>query len=41
MDILGPFPLSPGQLKFLIVVVENVMKWIEPKPLLILQSGQK
>nr|KYP69035.1 hypothetical protein KK1_022685 [Cajanus cajan] len=29
MDILGPFPMAKGQLKFLIVVVDLFTKWIE------------
>lgn len=33
MDILGPFPIAPGQLKFLIVAVDYITKWIEAEPL--------
>lgn len=29
MDILGPFPMAPGKLKFLIVRVGYLSKWIE------------
>jgi len=29
VDIVGPFPLAPGQLKFLIVGVDYYTKWIE------------
>nr|KYP57317.1 Uncharacterized protein K02A2.6 [Cajanus cajan] len=29
MDILGPFPLAKGQVKFLIVAVDHFTKWIE------------
>jgi len=29
MDIVGPFPLAPGQLKFLIVGVDYFTKWVE------------
>jgi hypothetical protein len=29
VDIVGPFPLAPGQLKFLLVVVDYYAKWIE------------
>ncbi|RDX66810.1 Pro-Pol polyprotein, partial [Mucuna pruriens] len=32
VDILGPFPPAPGQVKFLIVAVDYFTKWIEPKP---------
>src|ERR1051325_7006097 len=28
-DILGPFPVAPGQLKFLIVAVDYFTKWVE------------
>ena len=33
IDLLGPFPIALGQLKYLIVVIEYFMKWIEAKPL--------
>nr|KYP37173.1 Pol polyprotein [Cajanus cajan] len=33
MDILGPFPLVKGQLKFLLVAVDYFTKWIEACPL--------
>ncbi|XP_019420646.1 PREDICTED: uncharacterized protein LOC109330824 [Lupinus angustifolius] len=33
MDILGPFPLATGQLKFLIVAIDYFTKWIEAEPL--------
>lgn len=29
IDIVGPFPLAPGQLKFLILGVDYFTKWIE------------
>jgi len=29
VDIVGPFPLAPGQLKFLIVGIDYFTKWIE------------
>ncbi|RDX72153.1 Gypsy retrotransposon integrase-like protein 1, partial [Mucuna pruriens] len=32
VDILGPFPVAPGQLKFLIVVVDYFTKWVEAEP---------
>lgn len=31
MDILGPFPIAPYQLKFLIIGVDYLTKWIEAK----------
>nr|XP_025625780.1 uncharacterized protein LOC112718093 [Arachis hypogaea] len=33
LDILGPFPLAPGQVKFLLVSIDYFSKWIEPQPL--------
>ncbi|RDX96119.1 gag-pol, partial [Mucuna pruriens] len=33
VDILGSFPLAPGQIKFLIVAVDYFTKWIEAEPI--------
>ncbi|GJY66930.1 reverse transcriptase domain-containing protein [Tanacetum coccineum] len=33
LDILGPLPEGPGKLKFIIVVIDYFIKWIEVKPL--------
>ncbi|RDX61813.1 Tf2-8, partial [Mucuna pruriens] len=33
IDILGPFPLTPGQLKFLMVAVDYFTKWVEAEPM--------
>nr|KYP44268.1 Gypsy retrotransposon integrase-like protein 1 [Cajanus cajan] len=33
MDILGPFPIAKGQLKFLLVGIDYFTKWIEAEPL--------
>ncbi|XP_016172385.1 uncharacterized protein LOC107614759 [Arachis ipaensis] len=33
LDILGPFPPAPGQVKFLIVAIDYFTKWIEATPL--------
>ena len=30
----GPFPITPGQLKYLIVAVKYFIKWIRSKPLI-------
>lgn len=40
MDILGPFPLAPGQLKFLIVAIDYFTKWIEAEPLATITSAK-
>ncbi|RDY12073.1 Retrovirus-related Pol polyprotein from transposon 17.6, partial [Mucuna pruriens] len=32
IDILGPFPIASGQLKFLIVAVDYFTKWVEAEP---------
>lgn len=31
--MLGPYPIAPKQLKFLVVVVDYFTKWIEAEPL--------
>ncbi|XP_057730043.1 uncharacterized protein LOC130945326 [Arachis stenosperma] len=33
LDILGPFPIAPGQVKFLLVSIDYFSKWIEAQPL--------
>ncbi|RDX83770.1 Gypsy retrotransposon integrase-like protein 1, partial [Mucuna pruriens] len=33
VDILGLFPLAPGQVKFLMVIVDYFTKWIEVEPI--------
>ena len=33
INLLGPFPLTSGQAKFLIIAIDYFMKWIEAKPL--------
>ncbi|RDX65933.1 Retrovirus-related Pol polyprotein from transposon 17.6, partial [Mucuna pruriens] len=38
VDILGPFPVAPGQIKFLIVVVDYFTKWIEAEPVAIISA---
>ena len=43
MDILGPFPTTKGQVKFLLFTVDYFTKWIEAKTLttIIAQKVQK
>ncbi|XP_022872734.1 uncharacterized protein LOC111391716 [Olea europaea var. sylvestris] len=38
IDILGPFPLARGQLKFMAVAVEYFTKWAEVEPLAIISE---
>ncbi|XP_020216847.1 uncharacterized protein LOC109800479 [Cajanus cajan] len=33
IDVLGPFPMAKGQVKFLLVAVDYFTKWIEAEPL--------
>ncbi|XP_016168981.1 uncharacterized protein K02A2.6-like [Arachis ipaensis] len=33
VDLLGPFPPGPGQVKYLIVVIDYYTKWVEAEPL--------
>jgi len=40
MDILGPFPLAKGQVKFLIVAINYFSKWIEAEPLATITAQQ-
>nr|XP_043613766.1 uncharacterized protein LOC122585704 [Erigeron canadensis] len=40
IDIVGPFPVAVGNVKFLIVAVDYFSKWVEAKPLATI-TGQK
>nr|XP_043615952.1 uncharacterized protein LOC122587853 [Erigeron canadensis] len=40
IDIVGPFPVGVGNVKFLIVVVKYFSKWVEAKPLATI-TGQR
>ncbi|XP_072089283.1 uncharacterized protein [Arachis hypogaea] len=40
LDILGPFPTAPGQVKFLIVGIDYFSKWVEAQPLAKITSKQ-
>ncbi|RDX92246.1 hypothetical protein CR513_25654, partial [Mucuna pruriens] len=33
VDTVGPFPTAPGQIKYLIVVVDYFTKWVEAEPI--------
>ncbi|RDX97693.1 Tf2-8, partial [Mucuna pruriens] len=38
VDILGSFPLAPGQIKFLIVAVDYFTKWIKVEPVTVIST---
>ncbi|KAL0433284.1 UNVERIFIED_CONTAM: hypothetical protein Slati_2662700 [Sesamum latifolium] len=40
MDIVGPFPLAPGQKKFLLVAIDYFTKWVEAEPLARITEGK-
>ncbi|GJV86362.1 reverse transcriptase domain-containing protein [Tanacetum coccineum] len=40
IDIAGPFPEGPSKLKFLIVVIDYFIKWIEAKPVATITGNQ-
>ncbi|XP_072076828.1 uncharacterized protein [Arachis hypogaea] len=37
--LLGPFPIGPGQVKYLIVAIDYYTKWIEAEPLASISSA--
>ncbi|XP_072084746.1 uncharacterized protein [Arachis hypogaea] len=40
IDILGPFPTAPRQMKYLVVAIDYFSKWIEAHPLAKITSSQ-
>ncbi|KAL0420618.1 UNVERIFIED_CONTAM: Ribonuclease HI [Sesamum latifolium] len=40
MDIVGPFPLAPGQKKFLLVAIDYFTKWVKAEPLARITEGE-
>ncbi|XP_025636203.1 uncharacterized protein [Arachis hypogaea] len=40
IDLVGPFPTAPGQLRYLIVVIDYYTKWIETEPLASITAAQ-
>ncbi|KAL0455621.1 UNVERIFIED_CONTAM: hypothetical protein Slati_0901300 [Sesamum latifolium] len=40
VDIVGPFPLAPGQRRFLLVAIDYFTKWVEAKPLARITKGE-
>ncbi|XP_057730278.1 uncharacterized protein LOC130945585 [Arachis stenosperma] len=39
VDLLGPFPVGPGQVKYLIVAIDYYTKWIDAEPLASISSS--
>ncbi|XP_025652914.1 uncharacterized protein [Arachis hypogaea] len=39
IDLLGPFPVGPGQVKYLIVAIDYYTKWVEAEPLASITSS--
>ncbi|XP_057744769.1 uncharacterized protein LOC130962591 [Arachis stenosperma] len=39
VDLLGPFPVGPGQVKYLIATIDYYTKWIEAEPLASISSS--
>ncbi|GKD82665.1 reverse transcriptase domain-containing protein [Tanacetum coccineum] len=40
IDIAGPFPKGPGKVKFLIIAIDYLTKWIEARPLATITGNQ-
>ncbi|KAL0439563.1 UNVERIFIED_CONTAM: hypothetical protein Slati_2439300 [Sesamum latifolium] len=40
IDIVGPFPITSGQRKFLLVAIDYFTKWIEAEPLACITEGE-
>ena len=40
IDIVGPFPVAPGRIKFLVVAIDYFTKWVEAEPVATI-TGQK
>ncbi|XP_072084512.1 uncharacterized protein [Arachis hypogaea] len=40
IDLVGPFPTAPGQLRYLIVAIDYYTKWIEAEPLASITATQ-
>ncbi|XP_072088220.1 uncharacterized protein [Arachis hypogaea] len=39
IDLLGPFPIGPGQVKYLIVAIDYYTEWVEAEPLASISSA--
>ena len=40
IDLLGPFPLALGQVKYLIVAIDYITQWIKAEPLSTITTAQ-
>nr|XP_025702844.1 uncharacterized protein LOC112803575 [Arachis hypogaea] len=40
IDLVGPFPTAPGQLRYLVVAIDYYTKWIEAEPLASITATQ-
>ncbi|XP_057734463.1 uncharacterized protein LOC130949870 [Arachis stenosperma] len=40
IDLVGPFPMAPGQLRYLIIGIDYYTKWIEAEPLAFITATQ-
>ncbi|XP_057746490.1 uncharacterized protein LOC130965746 [Arachis stenosperma] len=40
IDLVGPFPTAPGQLRYLIVAIDYYTKWVEAEPLASITATQ-
>ncbi|XP_072088013.1 uncharacterized protein [Arachis hypogaea] len=39
VNLMGPFPVGPGQVKYLIMAIDSYTKWVEAEPLASISSA--